>query len=121
MANPKEVMNFMGHLWIRIEGDEVTVGINEDSLEEVGEIDAVVLPEQGENFEADDVCGEVETADGPINLYTPVTGSVTEINNDVLDDPDLILQDPYGDGWLFKIEADSPEEISQLSSGDYDH
>lgn len=110
-------MTYMGHHWIEIKGDEITVGINEDAINEISDIKKLVLPEQGEEFEADDICGEIETSDGPLNLFVPASGSITEINQSVVDDPDLILADPYDEGWLFKVEAKDQEEIEQLKGG----
>lgn len=117
----KDVINYMGHLWITISGDEVTVGINEDGIEAIDDIKKILLPEQGEEFESDDVCGEIETSDGPLNLYAPVTGSISEINAAVIQEPELILEDPFDEGWLFKIEAKDSEEVAQLKGADFEN
>lgn len=117
----KDVINYMGHLWITISGDEVTVGINEDGINAIDDIKKILLPEQGEEFETDDVCGEIETSDGPLNLYAPVAGSISEINAAVIQEPELILEDPFDEGWLFKIEAKEAEEIAQLKGTDFEN
>lgn len=116
-----ETLTYMGHLWLEINGDEITVGINEDTVNEIGDIKKILLPEQGEEFEADDICGEIETSDGPVNLFVPVTGSITEVNPNVVDEPELILDDPTGEGWLFKVEAKDMEEVSQLKGSDFEN
>jgi len=111
----KDILTYMGHLWVLVENDIVTVGIGDEGLEYADTISAVQLPEENEEVVAGDVCGEVETDDGPINLYSPVDGTVFEINPAVVDSPSLIREDPYGDGWLFKVEPKSMEALSTLS------
>lgn len=108
-----EIMNFMGHLWIQVEGNAVFVGLNEEALSEIDKITALNLPAEGEDVEADDVIGEIETPDGDYKLYAPVSGSISEINLDVVDDISLLFDDPSGT-WLFKVEASNDEDISQL-------
>jgi glycine cleavage system H protein len=97
--------NFMGYLWILKEGDVYTIGINEEGLEEISEIESVELPQEREEIESDVVIGSLETSDGPLDIYSPVSGTVIEINSAVVDEPDLIQEDPY-DAWLLKIESD---------------
>lgn len=97
--------NFMGYLWYQKEDNVYTIGINEDGLEEIDQINSVDLPSEGEEVSADAVCGSIETDDGPLDLYTPVSGTVIEVNTAVSEDPEIISEDPY-EGWLVKIEAD---------------
>ncbi|MCB0384957.1 MAG: glycine cleavage system protein H, partial [Bdellovibrionales bacterium] len=92
-----------------------TIGINEDGLEEFAEIMSANLPSEGEEVSGDEVCGELETDQGPMNIYSPLSGHVVEINEAVVENPDLILEDCYGDGWLVRIEADRPEDIERLA------
>lgn len=110
-------ITYMGHHWIEISGNEITVGINDDAVSEIDSIQKLLLPEQGENFETDDVCGEIETSDGPLNLYVPVAGSISEVNPAIVEDPSLILEDPYDEGWLYKVEASNQEEVDELQNG----
>lgn len=117
----KEVINYMGHHWITISGDEITVGLNDEGISAIDDIKKILLPEQGEEFEADDVCGEIETSDGPLNLYAPVSGSISDINSAVIAEPELVLEDPFDEGWLFKIEAKDPEEIEALKGTDFEN
>lgn len=111
-----DTITYMGHHWLEINGDEITVGINDDTAADIDEIQKLLLPEQGEEFEADDVCGELETSDGPVNLYAPVSGTISEVNAAVIEDPQLIIEDPLDEGWLFKIEAKDQAEVDQLRS-----
>lgn len=108
-----DYMNYMGHHWILIEDNTVTVGINEDALNEIDKISEISLPTEGEEFEQDGVCGEIETSDGTYKIYAPVSGRVTEVNPDVAEEPSIIFDDPF-EGWLFKIEADDESEIKAL-------
>lgn len=101
-----DVRNFMGYLWIRQEDNVITIGINEDGLEDFEEISSVELPAEQEKVDADVVIGTLETDDGPLDIYSPVSGTVIEINNQVVEEPSIIMEDPYEEGWLIRIEAD---------------
>lgn len=96
--------NFMGYLWVQKEDNVYTIGINEDGLEEITEINTVELPQENEQIEADVAIGSVETDDGPLDIYSPVGGNVIEVNTAVTEDPSIIQEDPY-DAWLVKIES----------------
>lgn len=104
MSKSDQIRNFMGYLWVQQEDDVVTIGINEEGIEEIETLNSVELPQEGEAIEADVVLGSVETDDGPLDIYSPVSGSVVEINTAVVEDPNLIHEDPY-DAWLVKIET----------------
>ncbi|MBK9323027.1 MAG: glycine cleavage system protein H [Bdellovibrionaceae bacterium] len=95
----------MGYLWVQNEDGVITIGINEDGLADFDEITSVDLPAEQDKVEAEEVCGTVETDDGPLDIYSPVSGTVIEINSAVIDDPSLIQEDPYEEGWLIRIEA----------------
>ncbi len=118
-----EFIPFMVYEWLQVEDGSVTIGISEEGLEELAEVSAVNLPSEGEEIGADEVCGEIETESGPLNLYSPVDGKVVEINAAVVENPQLIFEDPYGDGWLFRVEAknaDDLDELTDIDSGDDD-
>ena len=97
--------NFMGYLWVQREDNVYTIGINEEGLEEITEIESIELPQEQEEVEADVVVGSVETSDGPLDIYTPVSGKIIEINPAVIEDANIIMEDPY-DAWLIKIESE---------------
>lgn len=105
-----DVRNFMGYLWVQQKDGVLTIGINEDGLEDFEEISSVDLPPEGEKVEADVVLGTIETDDGPLDIYSPVAGTVIEVNSQVLDEPALIQEDPYEEGWLIRIEAEDDLE-----------
>lgn len=111
-----DLLTYMGYEWIQIEDEVITIGINEEGLEEFSEIVKVDLPAENEEVEPDEVCGEIETDEGPLNLYCPVEGTVVEINTAVIENPSLIIEDTYGDGWLFKVEAKRLKDLKKLSS-----
>lgn len=107
-----QVRNFMGYMWVQREGDVYTIGINEEGLEEIQEINSIELPAENEEVDADTAVGSIETDDGPLDIYTPVSGNVVEINTAVLEDPSLLQEDPY-DSWLLKIESDDDLDDSE--------
>ena len=111
-----DLITYMGYEWIQPDDDGViTIGINEEGLDEFAEIIAANLPSEDEKVTPDGICGELETDQGPMNIYSPVRGTVTEVNEAISENPELILEDCYGDGWLIKIEADRPEDVERLS------
>lgn len=119
----KDLITFMGYEWIMIEDGTVTVGINEAGLDEFTEVSAANLPAENEEVIPDEVCGELDTDQGPLNLYTPVEGHVIEVNEAVAENPALIMEDCYGDGWLFRVEpknASDLDELGSASTGDRD-
>ena len=112
----EEFIPFMVYEWLQIEDETVTIGINEDGLSEITEITAVNLPSENDEVVADEICGELETEEGPLNIYCPVDGKVIEINSAVLENPSLIQEDPFGDGWLIRVEASNPDELEELTN-----
>ncbi len=120
MAVQEEFIPFMGYEWIQIDGGNVTVGISEEGLAELGEISAINLPAENEEVNPDEICGEIETSDGPMNLYSPVEGKIIEINAAVVENPSLLLEDPYGDGWLFRVEAEDADDLEDIDEDEED-
>jgi len=99
------IKNFSHHMWYREEGGIVTIGINEEGLSEITEITSIDLPPEQEKVEEDVAIGVIETDDGPLNIYSPVEGTVIEVNTSVIDEPSIVQEDPYEEGWLLRIEA----------------
>ncbi|SDL89315.1 glycine cleavage system protein GcvH, partial [Arthrobacter sp. ok362] len=96
------------HEWVASDGaGPVGIGISAVAADALGDIVYVDLPEVGSRVTAGETCGEVESTKSVSDLYSPVTGEVTEINDAVVSDPALINSDPYGAGWLFKVAAES--------------
>lgn len=115
-----EIRNFMGYLWIQQTDGVATIGINEDGLEDFEEITSVQLPAEGEKIEAEVVLGTIETDDGPLDIYSPVSGTVLEINAQAVEDPAIIQEDPYEEGWLIKIETEDDYDEDEDEEDDED-
>lgn len=114
----EDTVNFMGYMWIQKEDGVITVGINEEGLQDFDEITSIELPPENEKVEADTVIGTIETDDGPLDIYSPVNGTILEINPQVLETPSLIQEDPYEEGWLLRIET--TEDLDEDEDEDFD-
>jgi len=99
-----DVKNFNHHMWYREEDGTITIGINEEGLADITEITSLDLPTENESVSEDIAIGTIETDDGPLDIYSPVAGKVVEINSSVIEDPSLIQEDPYEEGWILRIE-----------------
>ena len=113
--NGEEFITYMGYLWVSNEDGVLTIGINEDGLQEFTEISNVNLPAENEEVSPDEVCGELETDQGPLNIYCPLAGNVVELNEAVVENPSLIQEDSYGDGWLIKVEPANASDLDNLA------
>lgn len=102
----EDIRSFMGFLWVQKENDVYTIGLMEEALEDFESISAVDLPNENSEIEADVAVGSLETDEGALDIYSPVAGVVIEINQAVIEEPSLIVDDPTGDGWLFKVESE---------------
>jgi glycine cleavage system H protein len=101
---PAELQYTKSHEWIKIEGDSATVGISDYAQDSLGDVVYVELPDVGASYEAGAPFGAVESVKAASDLYLPVGGEVIEVNAPLLDQPELLNSDPYGDGWLVKIK-----------------
>lgn len=120
-----DLKNFMGYMWLQEADGIVTIGLNEEGLQDFEEISSVELPSEGEKIDTETVIGTIETDDGPLDIYSPVNGTILEINGQVIENPSLIQEDPYEEGWLVRIEAsdessDEDEEDEDDSEEDED-
>ncbi|GAB3493740.1 glycine cleavage system protein GcvH [Nocardiopsis coralliicola] len=118
MSVPAELKYTNEHEWVSIDGGVATVGITTFAAEALGDIVFVEPPEAGAAVTAGDTCGEVESTKSVSDLYAPVSGSVVEVNSAAVDDPEVIGSDPYGQGWLFKVEL-SGEPEGLLTADEY--
>jgi|SRR5450432_337526 glycine cleavage system H protein len=108
------------HEWLLTEGDTGTVGITDHAQQELGDIVYVDLPKVGAKIEAGKSLGTVESVKAVSDIYSPVSGEVTRINESLADAPEKLNSDPHGEAWLVKIRMSAPEEIQNLmSSADY--
>ena len=101
---PAQLQYTVEHEWVA-EGSPATVGITQTAAEALGELVYVELPAVGEDVTAGAVCGEVESTKSVSELFSPVTGTVVEVNQAAIDDPALVSSDPYGAGWLLKVDV----------------
>jgi glycine cleavage system H protein len=120
MSNPQQLRYSKEHEWLSSAEDGVaTVGITEHAANALGDVVFVQLPEVGDTVAAGETCGELESTKSVSDLYSPVSGEVTEINEDVVNDPSLVNSAPFEGGWLFKVRVtDEPADL--LSAAEYD-
>ncbi len=111
---------YMGNFWVLNESGTLTLGLTEETLADFDEILSFDFPEEQQNVEADEVCGTIETNDGPIDIYCPVDGTVTEVNTTLMDDPSVLMEDPYGEGWLIKFSAEEDYSDDEDEDDDMD-
>jgi glycine cleavage system H protein len=118
LSIPEELQYTRSHEWVRTEGDTATIGITDHAQDELGDIVFVELPEEGATFDAGDSFGTVESVKAVSDLYTPVGGEVVEVNEALNDSPEKINEDPYGEGWIVKIQVSGEADL--LSASDYE-
>lgn len=119
MNNPQQLRYSKEHEWLSAAEDGAsTVGITEHAANALGDVVYVQLPEVGDTVTAGETCGELESTKSVSDLYAPVTGEITEINQDVVDDPALVNTAPFTGGWLFKVKV-SGEPDDLLSAEEY--
>lgn len=118
MNFPENVKYSNDHEWIRVEGDVAYVGITDYAQSELGEIVYVDVTTVGETLEAGEVFGSIEAVKTVSDLMMPVSGKILELNADLEATPELVNSDPYGKGWIVKIEITRPDEIDSLLSAD---
>jgi glycine cleavage system H protein len=114
VAFPDDVRYTSEHEWAREEGGIITIGITSYATEQLGDVVFVELPEVGRQLEAGKTFGVVEAVKTVSDLYSPITGEVTEVNAAVGDNPALVNQSPFGEGWLVKIKAANAGELGKL-------
>ena len=119
MNFPSELKYTKDHEWIRVEGNEAYVGITEFAQRELGDIVYVDINTVGKEVSEGDVFGTVEAVKTVSDLFMPVTGTVLEVNGALDANPEMVNQDPYGDGWMVKIKLNPAEAAALLSSDDY--
>lgn len=116
---PDDLYYHEEHSWARVDGDRVTVGMNDFFQKEAGDIVFVDLPEEEDDVEQGEVCGKIQSRKWIGKLVAPVSGEILEINEDLDEDTSLINTDPYGKGWILVIEASNlDEDLENLMRGD---
>jgi len=119
--SPENLKYLSSHEWVKLEDDGiVTVGISDHAQDLLGDIVFVELPEVGQELGAEEEAAVVESVKAASDIFSPIGGKVTEINEKLLDEPDLVNSSPYEDGWFFKMQPDDLESLkSLLTSEEY--
>jgi glycine cleavage system H protein len=121
MEYPDDLYYNREHIWVRVQGNRGTVGVTDFAQREMGELLFVDLPEEGTQVEKDDVFGTIESSKTVAELHSPLSGGVLSINKDLEEEPSLVNDDPFGNGWLVVIEVEDPKELEELlNAADYE-
>ena len=115
---PTDLRYTKEHEWARQEGNRVRVGITHYAQQELGDVVFVDLPQEGSILQAGEAFAVVESVKAVSDIYAPVSGRVVEVNQDLVDRPELINQDPYGAGWIAVLEMENPAELDELLDAD---
>ena len=118
MNVPAELKYTKDHEWIKVEGDNVTIGITDFAQGELGDIVYVEVETEGEDLAKEEVFGTVEAVKTVSDLFMPVSGEVTAFNEAIESTPESVNNDPYGDGWMIKVKLSDVSELDDLLSAD---
>jgi len=118
MNTPNNLFYAKTHEWARKEGNKVYVGITDHAQHEITDIVHVELPEAGKKFDKEQPCAVVESVKSAFDIYCPVSGTIVEINEELLSSPELINQDPYGKGYFFVLEVSNEEDFKDLMNAE---
>jgi glycine cleavage system H protein len=111
---PQELQYHPEHDWARVEGDSATFGITWFAQDQLGELVHAELPEVGATVSANQPYAELDSVKASSDVFAPLSGEVTEVNDKLADDPELLNNDPYGDGWIAKVKLSDPSEVESL-------
>ncbi|MDZ5713587.1 glycine cleavage system protein GcvH [Jeotgalibacillus haloalkalitolerans] len=114
MSSPKELRYSEEHEWVKVEDGKARIGITEFAQSELGDIVFVELPEVGDELQADEPFGSVESVKTVSELYAPVSGKVVEVNEDLEDSPEYVNESPYEKAWMVVIELSDESEVDEL-------
>jgi len=119
MSNPSSLKYASTHEWVRLEDSgELTVGITDHAQDLLGDLVFAELPEVGQRFSAEEECMLLESVKAASDIYMPVSGEISVVNTKLEDEPEIINEDSFGEGWLFKIQADNSADIEGLLSAE---
>lgn len=115
MSYPADLRYTKEHEWCRVDGDTATIGITAYAIERLGgEITLVELPDDGGEVRQDETFGTIESVKAASDLYAPVSGVVSEVNEELADNPEVVAESPYGEGWMLKIHMSDKGELGSL-------
>ncbi|MFC4357350.1 glycine cleavage system protein GcvH [Halobium salinum] len=115
---PDDLRYLESHEWTQTGDSSVRVGISDFAQDELGDVVFVELPDEGDTIEKDAEFGVVESIKAVSDLYAPVSGEVVAVNEALFDEPELVNDDPYGDGWMLEVDPSDPDEFDDLLSAD---
>lgn len=116
---PGDLKFMKSHEWARVEGDgKVTIGISDHAQGLLGDLVYVDLPSVGDTVEAGNACAVVESVKAASDVYSPVSGRIVAVNTELADKPETINEDAYGEGWIFVVEIDDPDQLNELLDPD---
>jgi len=118
MDFPEELKYSKEHVWVRVEGESAVIGITDFAQEELGAISGIELPDEGDEVEQDDSVGSIEARKTVADIYAPFSGVVLKVNQEVLDSPTLLNDDPYDGGWLVEVTLNDREDLKGLMTAD---
>jgi glycine cleavage system H protein len=104
--------------WVKVEGDEATIGVTDHAQDALSDIVYLELPDVGDSFGMGDTFGVVESVKAAADLYMPISGEVTAVNEDLVDVPETVNSDPYGAAWMVKVKISNPAELDDLMDAD---
>ncbi len=116
--NPDDIKYHRDHAWVRVEGKRATIGITDYAQHQLGDIVYVDLPEAETEVDAESELSEIESTKATSPIVSPVSGTVVEVNEDLADSPEIINDDPYGNGWIVVVEMSDPSEVDDLMAKD---
>lgn len=117
MANiPEDLRYSEEHEWLRLTGDQVTIGITDHAQSQMGDIVFIELPEVGDEITRGEAFGTLESTKAVSELFAPISGKIVEINETLIDAPEAINEDPYGDGWMLRVEPADPSDLDDMLS-----
>ena len=118
MPSPNDLRYTKEHEWVRLEGENGTVGITDYAQDQLGDIVYVDLPAPGITLRYLGKMGEIESVKAVSDLYSPVSGEVTAVNDALVEKPELVNDSPYGEGWMLKVRLTAPDELEALLTSD---
>ena len=116
--HPSELRYTTEHEWVRVDGDIATIGVTFFAQDQLGDVVYVVLPSAGSTVQKDAKMGEIESVKSVSDLFVPVSGEVIETNQDVIDHPERVNEDPHGAGWMIRVRMSDPSEVDRLLTGE---
>jgi glycine cleavage system H protein len=116
--NPDDIKYHREHTWVRVEGKRATIGITDYAQQQLGDIVYADLPEAQTEVDADSELSEIESTKATSPVISPISGTVVEVNEDVAESPEVINEDPYGNGWIVVLQMSDPTEVNDLMSRD---